>query len=78
MLSSGKDTDALQISPQELMLQLVEKYSYFMYPPKAHGNGTNSYATDTPGKVVRNDIAPLPPRSTFDPCHCYFFRFRSS
>jgi hypothetical protein len=53
LLSSGKETDALQISPQELMLELVDKYSHFTYPPKVHTNGTNDHATRTSGKVVR-------------------------
>ena len=52
LLSSGKHTDALQTRPQELMLELVNKYSHFTYPPKMHTNETNDHAIRTSGKVV--------------------------
>ena len=51
LLSSGKDVEALQTNPQELMLKLVDKYSHFTYPPKVHASGTNE--DNTSGKVVR-------------------------
>lgn len=48
LLSSGKDTDALQTSSQEFMLELVDKYSHLIYAT----HETNGHVTDTPGKVV--------------------------
>lgn len=51
LLSLGKDTNTLQTSPHELMLELVNKYSHFTYPPKVHIGGTNAIGTS--GKVVR-------------------------
>ena len=34
------------------MLELVDKYSHFTYPPKVYSNGTNGHVTGTSGKVV--------------------------
>ena len=45
-LSSGKGVDAFQTNPQEVMLELVQKYSHFVYPPKMHTSGTNGDTTD--------------------------------
>ncbi|KAF8549988.1 L-aminoadipate-semialdehyde dehydrogenase [Imleria badia] len=53
LLSSGKNADTLQTSPQELMLELVDKYSHFPSPPNMHTSGTNAHATGPSGKVVR-------------------------
>ncbi|KIJ67974.1 hypothetical protein HYDPIDRAFT_83419 [Hydnomerulius pinastri MD-312] len=50
LLSSGKDADALQRSPQDIMLELVEKYSHFSYTKKAQSNGADGHANST--KVV--------------------------
>ncbi|KAF9219622.1 L-aminoadipate-semialdehyde dehydrogenase [Gyrodon lividus] len=50
LLSSGKDTDALQRSPQETMLELVEKYGHFSYAKGVQSNGINEHAGST--KVV--------------------------
>ncbi|KAG8213592.1 L-aminoadipate-semialdehyde dehydrogenase [Butyriboletus roseoflavus] len=49
LLSSGKDTDALQTSPQELMLELVDKYSHFIHT--THGAKGHVTSTES-GKVM--------------------------
>lgn len=41
--------DALRTNTEELMLELVEKYSHFHYPPRVQTNKTNGGAS---GKVV--------------------------
>ncbi|KAN0090779.1 hypothetical protein V8E55_004345 [Tylopilus felleus] len=51
LLSSGKDADTLQTSPQELMLALVDKYNHFTYPPNVH-NERNGSVTQSSGKMV--------------------------
>ncbi|KAG6378292.1 male sterility protein-domain-containing protein [Boletus reticuloceps] len=51
-LSSGKETDAVQTSPQKLMLELVERYSHFTYPLEVHAKWANDRTTSTSGKVV--------------------------
>jgi hypothetical protein len=53
-LCSSEDTDALQTSPQELTLELIDKYSHFTYyPSKAQTNGMNDHISHTSGKVMR-------------------------
>jgi hypothetical protein len=49
-LSSGKDTDALHRSPQEIMLELVEKYGHFSHMQGVQSNGISGHAGPT--KVV--------------------------
>ncbi|KAF8839463.1 L-aminoadipate-semialdehyde dehydrogenase [Paxillus ammoniavirescens] len=43
-LSSGKDTDTLQRSPQEIMLELVEKYGHFSHAKQVQSNGISGHA----------------------------------
>ncbi|KAH7888517.1 L-aminoadipate-semialdehyde dehydrogenase, partial [Phlebopus sp. FC_14] len=49
VLSAGNDINILQRSPQEIMLELVEKYGRFAYVPKATGINGHS---DRPLKAV--------------------------
>ncbi|KAF8441638.1 L-aminoadipate-semialdehyde dehydrogenase [Boletus edulis BED1] len=51
-LSTGKETDDLQTSPQKLMLELVDRYSQFTYPLEVHAKWVNDRTTSTSGKVV--------------------------
>ena len=74
LLSSGKDTDALQTSPQGLMLGLVEKYSNFTHPLKLHTNETDDHATRNYGKVVHT-TNPLDVDAWR--VHCFFCFVRS-
>lgn len=65
LLSSGKDADTLQTSPQELMLALVDKYNHFTYPPNVH-NERNGSVTQSSGKMVRTThLLDVDPRHVF-------------
>ncbi|OAX43282.1 L-aminoadipate-semialdehyde dehydrogenase [Rhizopogon vinicolor AM-OR11-026] len=51
-LSSGKEAAPAQISPLEIMLELVRKYSYFAYIPNTHVSGANETANGSVSRVV--------------------------
>ncbi|KAJ8588018.1 hypothetical protein M405DRAFT_934390 [Rhizopogon salebrosus TDB-379] len=51
-LSSGEEPTPAQISPLEIMLELVKKYSYFAYTPRTHVNGTSGTANGSVTRVV--------------------------